>query len=199
MMGITDLALVFQSVVCLTALAFVFLRFWAEARLDSFRQEMFIIRDELFDYAADGHIGFDDPAYRLLRRSMNGFIRYAHQLTFFRVCMTAIELKVVGQASEVNWSEQWERAIKKIQDEKVRCTLETFHNRAMRSAAKRLIFGSPVLLLLIVCSLPIIAVQTGWQNLSNVRLVLRKASIITVWHVIDTRMIENQAAAAAAA
>ncbi len=119
-MGINDLVLVFQSAVCVAALAFVFLRFWAEARLDSFRQEMFIIRDELFDYAADGNVGFDDPAYRLLRRSMNGFIRYAHQLTFFKVCMTAIELKVAGRSTETTWSEQWESAIKNIQDDKVR-------------------------------------------------------------------------------
>jgi hypothetical protein len=38
----------------------------------------------MFDYAADGNISFNDPAYALLRKSMNGFIRYAHTLTFFR-------------------------------------------------------------------------------------------------------------------
>src|SRR6266849_3499419 len=120
MMGIRDLALVFQSAVCVTALAFVFLRFWAEARLDAFRQEMFVIRDELFDYAAARNIGFDDPAYRLLRRSMNGFIRYAHQLTFFRLCVTMIELRLAGKTSESKWTEEWLQSLQRISDSDVR-------------------------------------------------------------------------------
>ncbi len=40
-------------------------------RLDCFRQNMFSVRDELFDYAAAGNISFDNPAYILLRLQMN--------------------------------------------------------------------------------------------------------------------------------
>jgi hypothetical protein len=43
--------------------------------LDRFRQDVFGLRDELWDFAASGQISFDDPAYRLLRQLMNGFIR----------------------------------------------------------------------------------------------------------------------------
>ncbi|GAC1691136.1 MAG: hypothetical protein PVS2B2_28790 [Candidatus Acidiferrum sp.] len=63
-MEISDIAAVFQSAVCIVLFAIVLLKFWSAARLDAFRQEMFIIRDELFDYAASGQIAFDNPSYR---------------------------------------------------------------------------------------------------------------------------------------
>jgi hypothetical protein len=192
--SIIDIARVLQSVVLIVSLLFIFFRYWAEARLDAFRQEMFIIRDELFDYAAAGHIGFDDPAYRLLRRSMNGFIRYAHQLSFFRLCITAIELKLAGRNPET-WSDNWLNALKRVTPD-VRNKLEELHDHAMNTVATRLLFGSPVLLALVIFSLPILALRLGWLNLKQ---ILMKAPIFTVSHVVDTRMIENQAAAAAPA
>jgi hypothetical protein len=194
--GHYEIALVFQSAVSVAVLGVVLLKFWSEARLDAFRQQMFAIRDELFDYAAAKKIGFDDPAYRLLRRSMNGFIRYGHQLTFFRMCATALELKLAGKSTESTWFEDWENALKKIQDEQVRVRLKEFHDLAMVCAANRLIFGSPVLLILVLCSIPVLILRMGWLNLKS---ILKKAPLFTVSHVIDTRMIENQAAAAAIA
>ena len=58
---------------------------WRGHRVDSFRQHIFAVRDDLFDYAASGAIRFDDPAYMTLRSIANGTIRFAHQLTFTRV------------------------------------------------------------------------------------------------------------------
>jgi len=40
MIGVSDLAAVLQSATCLSLLAIVLLTFWAEARLDAFRQEL---------------------------------------------------------------------------------------------------------------------------------------------------------------
>lgn len=195
-MALNEAALFFQTVVSLAVLFVVLLVFWADARLDAFRQEMFAIRDELFDYATTGNISFDDTAYRLLRRSMNGFIRYGHQLTFFRLCLTMVELKLAGATSESKWTEDWRRSLERIQDNQVRIALERFHDRAMTCAAKRLIFGSPVLMGLVLCSLPILMVRMGWQN---VKQILSEAPIFTLSRLVDTRIIENQAAAAAAA
>lgn len=51
-------------------------------RLDYFRQSLFAIRDDLFDMAAAGELSFDSDAYRMLRRSINGTIRYGHHCGF---------------------------------------------------------------------------------------------------------------------
>ena len=57
--------------------------FWAHAdyRTDLLRFRIFVIRDQLFGYAAQGKIRFDDPAYVLTRQLLNGNLRFAHRLT----------------------------------------------------------------------------------------------------------------------
>ena len=49
--------------------------------IDLFRQRMFALRDELFDQAAKGAIPFNHKSYGMLRVSMNGFIRFAHDFS----------------------------------------------------------------------------------------------------------------------
>jgi hypothetical protein len=197
MIGVSDLAVVLQSATCLSLLAIVLLKFWAEARLDVFRQEMFALRDELFDYAAEGHIKFNDPAYRLLRQVMNGFIRYGHQLTFFRVCVTVTEAHIkTDKLNPPNWSEAWERALKGVRDAEVQSSLEEFHHRALSCVARRLLFGSPVMLSLGLCAVLLLVIRMGWQELQQ---VLGKAPVYTLSHLVRTDLIENEAAATAVA
>lgn len=75
-----------QIVILLTSsasLAFLWiLYFWLYKgyMVDKFRQNMFVLRDNLFDEAAAGMIDFDHPAYGTMRRTMNGFIRFGHRL-----------------------------------------------------------------------------------------------------------------------
>lgn len=197
MIEIGTIAAVLQSTVCLALLVVVLLTFWAEARLDAFRQEMFALRDELFDYAAEGHIKFDDPAYRLLRQVMNGFIRYAHQLTFFRVCMTAAEFNIRTQGEESpRWSEAWGSALERIRDDEARKKLEWFHYRALSCVSLRLLFGSPAMLSLAVCAVLLLVIRMGLMQLNQ---ILIKAPFYTFSHIVRTEVIENEAAATAAA
>ena len=196
MIDAKSVALVLQSCICIASIIFVLVKFWSEARLDAFRQKVFALRDELFDFAAAEHISFDDPAYRLLRQSMNGIIRYAHQLTFFRVCMTAIQIDLAAQTPKDSWSENWQKALEKLGNDDTRKKLTAFHDRAMLLVVDRLVLGSPVLLALVICSVPLLILRMGWLNL---KAILKNAPLFTVSHVVDTRMIENEAAAAAIA
>jgi hypothetical protein len=196
MMDAKALSLLLQSCACVVFLVVVLLKFWSVARLDAFRQRMFTLRDELFDYAADGNVGFNEPAYRLLRQSMNGTIRYAHQLTFFRVFVTMIEIQLMIHAPKSNWSEDWQRALEKIPSTDVRGRLESFHGRSIQLLVNRLVAGSPFLLAMVICALPAFVLRMGWLNLKT---IFRKATLSTVSHIVNTRMIENEAAAEAVA
>ncbi len=69
------------SVISLAGL-FILYRLSKALRIDVFRQDMFILRDEMFLYAANGYIPFDHPAYVVLRTAMNGFIRFGHKITW---------------------------------------------------------------------------------------------------------------------
>ena len=89
----------------LTLIALVATYFWAvkPLQVDLLRQRLFAIRDELFDFAADGGISFDDPVYRGLRDEINSFIRFAHKITFSRLVLT--ELFWAGETVQPHWHE----------------------------------------------------------------------------------------------
>ena len=89
---------------------------------------MFCVRDEMFDYAADGNIGFDDPAYQLLRREMNGLIRYGHQLTFFRSLIEIGIRRLSGGGTRLFWNDAWENALAMIDSEAVKAKMKSFHD-----------------------------------------------------------------------
>ncbi|MGO9268842.1 MAG: hypothetical protein ACLQOO_01030 [Terriglobia bacterium] len=190
MMQVPQLAAILESAVCLAAVTILLLTLWPALRLDSFRQNMFGIRDEMFDYAASGKIGFDHPAYRLLRQLMNSFIRYGHQLTLFRVAMNVAIWRLSGQQPKIAWVAKLEKALQGIEDEEVKRTMEGFHSRAMELVAKRLVFGSPILLLALLCSVGAMVLHKGWHN---VKQALIKSTTVAVARVVDLRLLEEEA------
>jgi hypothetical protein len=189
-MNETQLAIVLQfSVVAILWATLVF-KILPYARLDGFRQKMFGIRDELFDYAADGGIAFDHPAYVLLRRQMNGFIRYGHQLTVFRCLMTAAIHKISGDALQGVWFSEWQKALDSIDDDRVREKLEDFHDRGMMLAIKRLLFGSPLLWMMTLIFMVQMAFQGAAKGLMQ---LIKMASKKVFTGPINDRLIEEAA------
>ena len=80
----TDITAMIVSIGSL-ALLWIFL-FWLypDYRIDSFRQSVFRLRDEFFDEAANGNIPFG-KGYGLLRSTMNGYIRFAHEINIIHL------------------------------------------------------------------------------------------------------------------
>lgn len=127
-------------------------------RLDNVRDELFQVRNELFDYAATGAISFDDPAYWMLRQRLNGLLRFAHTLTFVRIALTLIAASLLPEAKgKIRVaSERWRRALEHTTPG-VREKLWAFDRRAGGVIAKHVVMGSPVL----ICTLlPYIAIRT---------------------------------------
>ena len=114
-------------------------------RVDSFRQKMFTVRDKLFDYAAEGSIPFDEPAYVLLRQHMNGFIRYAHQLTVFRLLMTKVINNASAKSGSTRWSDAWCAALANVKSDEARARLKALYEEGTVLTIKHLILGSPLL------------------------------------------------------
>jgi hypothetical protein len=79
----------------ISILGLVYLIFWVYRgyKVDSFRQKMFYLRNELFDDAARGEIDFSHPSYQILRTTMNGFIRFAHKLDFWTLIAVGLSSK----------------------------------------------------------------------------------------------------------
>jgi hypothetical protein len=166
-------------------------------RLDSFRQRMFAVRDEVFDFAAKGNIAFDDPAYVLLRRQMNGLIRYGHHLTVFRMLMTFILQKMeVGNASP-NWTEQWNAALLKIGDHDVQEKMRVFYSRSIYIAVRHLVSGSPLLCFAILAVVLAMVPGLLCRNAAlGAKQLLHSAVSKVLVGPLDRRRIEEAAAAA---
>jgi hypothetical protein len=183
----TQLVTILTTWISLALLLIVVFRLWSSLRLDAFRQSMFALRDEMFDYAASGNIAFNDPAYSLLRKSMNGFIRYAHNLTFFRVILVVFYWKMFSIQPETKWWNSWDEATSRLPNEVVQRDLRCFHHRAMQLVARRLVLGSPflmTLLIFVVCHHGILS--------------LAEALVRSLGKFIDPKLLEEEAAKAAA-
>jgi hypothetical protein len=162
-----------------------------EVRLDSFRQKMFGIRDELFDYAADGNISFDHPAYVSLRRQMNGFIRYAHHMTAFRILMTiAIHKFRRMDPPPEDWQTRWLNSVNSIKDERVRERLRDFHCAAIVAMKRRFLSGSPLLWVITIVFAMQMMLQGAAKGLSQ---MMSAASMKAFTGPINDRTIEDVA------
>ena len=153
--------------------------FWLfrDYRIDVFRQNMFALRDELFDFASEGKIAFDHPAYRSLRAACNGYIRFGHRVSFitatlFYWSLTESERKWL---SENGPDTSWDKITQDLSGPIVRA-LDSFRHRTMEIVAAQLVLGSPVMILLVATIIPGIllavavvlgveAVKAGWSRL----------------------------------
>lgn len=78
-------------------IAIMLFKLFPELALDSCRQDLYQIRDNLFLYAAEGNISFDHPAYRVSRDYLNGAIRYSHKLSLSSLVGFLVASKLLGQ------------------------------------------------------------------------------------------------------
>lgn len=184
------------SIVSLALLSVLLFGIAPKYRLDSFRQRMFTLRDELWDYAAAGYIDFDDPAYLHLRKLMNGMIRYGHQLTLFRTLMTMAKWRLFGSAPELTWHNKWSNALAHIESEEVKAKMENFHARTESHVARHLVTGSPLLLLMLFVAIGCTLVASGWTSL---RQVIRTSGLKSLSWFVDPALLEESAARAAIA
>jgi len=134
-----------------SAAGIVYLLFWRVRLLsmDSFRQRLFGLRDELFDYAAVGNIEFAHPAYAMLRSTMNGYIRFAHKTTVWHGLIFALTLSRQDRefVKARSFEKVWAKATAGLRPE-VKHQLECFRKRLDKTAFFYFFASSPELLLL---------------------------------------------------
>lgn len=162
-----QLVTIVGSSLTLILLVVIVFELWPAQRTDIFRQEMFELRDELFDFAAQGQIGFDDPAYTLLRQLMNGFIRYAHNLTPFRVLFSFLRRRLLSTPPTEDWSALWKAALEKIPDGDQRNKMEEFHSKTTNLVTGQLILSPGLVLTLIIPLMAVVLLATQIINLKN--------------------------------
>lgn len=127
-------------------LLWVFLQwFYRDYRIDVFRQKIFALRDELFDLARNGVIGFDDPAYGALRTTLNGLIRFADRIGIIEVSLTSVAMEREEGGTFEAFDDVLARLTTSLSDDQVRA-VDRIMQRMHWLIVRHLILGSPTLM-----------------------------------------------------
>ncbi|HQU07605.1 MAG TPA: hypothetical protein PK539_00905 [Candidatus Paceibacterota bacterium] len=86
----SDHVLIVEVCVSVALLWFAYSFMFQKTRTDAFQEDLFTIRDELFDYMSRYNVPFDLPAYRAMRDLLNGAIRVAHFLSLFSIVYAGV-------------------------------------------------------------------------------------------------------------
>lgn len=122
--------------------------FYRSYRIDKFRADVFALRAELFDLAVRGDLEFDDPAYRQLRNTMNGFLRFADRLSILSSLLVVREMQSAvrrGEAVIVEKSE-WEVLVDALEPG-IRAEVLALRSRMHVAVFEQIIFSSPFFLM----------------------------------------------------
>ena len=85
-----EVAVIVRATLAATVVVLLVRKYWRESCIDDFRHRLFVLRADLFDYAVSGGIGFRDPAYTMLRESLNSILRFAHKVTLTRFLVMTV-------------------------------------------------------------------------------------------------------------
>jgi hypothetical protein len=129
-------------------------------RIDALRQELFRIRDELFDYAATGAVSFSHPAYSNLRSRLNLTIRFGHRLTFTRLLLVALSYRLTKRTpvTQANWL----RDVESLRDKEVEARLRSFQEQFALVLARHIVTGNPIPMAIVVVWAVVEAVAHGF-------------------------------------
>jgi len=105
MVGIGPLQ-TFEAFLGVALLLFAYGYMYRRTRLDRYREDLFSIRDRLFDYMWKHGLSYDLPAYRVTRDMLNGGIRVAQSLSLpvilAFVCLSRGKFKDSGVVNAIN-------------------------------------------------------------------------------------------------
>jgi hypothetical protein len=122
-------------------------------RADRLREDLFSLRDQLFDFAVrEGLLAH--PGHRQLRNVMNGMIRFAHKLSFSRLVLSIIlERLLIREDQRVNPTRAWLITLDNLPEEQ-RATILEFHMKMMMVIWRFMIGGivaNPISQIVIIC------------------------------------------------
>lgn len=110
-------------------------------RVDLLREQLFIIRNDLFDHAARGEISFSAEAYKVARLALNGMIRFAHVINLTRIVVN----RVFQERYRVNLDAYEKQRVHAIEDLPVgqRRLIIAAYDKAHRAILSHLLVTSP--------------------------------------------------------
>lgn len=148
----------------------VLLRLHRDTSVDRFREDLFALRDEMFDFAASGGVEFRRPAYGMLRLTMNGFVRWADRLHLLRFVLLRFVSPREDRRRDDGFRAAWKRSLLEL-DSEGQARMNEYRARMHRIVAEYVLFRSPAPMATIV--VPVVAAVMG-STLTNFALRVLK-------------------------
>lgn len=177
----------------LFGLWFLYFKLYRDYRTDLFRQRLFRLRDDLFEEARRGALSFDDPSYRMLRGLLNGYIRFAHRVSFLSFVFFAWSYEPAADSTSA--LAEWNRELSKHKGDS-RKLLEKYHQTAHLLLIDQVVFTSFFLAVAALTMILALGVKRVLKERDEM-LGIVAASRVLRWPRSIRRSIERQADEAA--
>lgn len=123
---------------------------YAPAVVGTFRECMFELRRELFLAMSAGIISPDNKAYRDTRDSLNAVLRFAERFTLVRTVLLSLAAgRTLRDLARADRPETF------VDDPEAKALIERINRRIAMGSTLRIVFGSPVLLPLVLIAYPL--------------------------------------------
>lgn len=103
-------------------------RLYRDYRHDKVRDDLFTLRDQLFDYAVDNDL-LEHPGYRKLRDIMNAMIRFAHKISITRLVLSMALDRFIPKSERRHPFDEWMSDVQNLPPH-LRDKLVNFHIEA---------------------------------------------------------------------
>lgn len=124
-MGVEEHLRVVQFFLAVLVLWAWYVFMYKRTRTDRLREDLFTIRDELFDYMWQHELSYDLPAYQQMRDFLNGGIRFADQLNVIPLLLLSYLTRSVRYRKEYSLLS----SINEIDDPTARAYFEEVYNK----------------------------------------------------------------------
>ncbi len=144
-----DTQLIFSiSTVVTFAIAFALVYwFWQQYIIDVTRQQLFELRDYVFDMASDGLLERDSEPYQVVREMLNSSIRSAHKLNLIHVLFMPLVVKNLRKEPILDYAKQVKEKVNRIPDTETKNQVWTVLRQMHLILFWHLIRVSPLLLM----------------------------------------------------
>lgn len=157
-----------------SVLGLVILVFWLYRQLvlDRFRQNLFSLRDSLFDEARKGNIDFESDAYQALRQTMNGLIRFGHRMNMPNtILLLTLNAGHIGVVNKV-FADRLDEAMRALPAQQ-RKLISGYRTKMNFETMEYLLLSSPLFNLSLV--MPLVIIATFHVSASSASRVVRVA------------------------
>ena len=112
-------------------------------RVDALRHRLFVIRGELFDFALANGLAFDDPAYVMLRSSINSMLRFAHKISIARFLVLSAAVRWSSCPEMISdCDRRWQAAIGRVAVAEHRQKIVELREQALLTVGRHTLIGS---------------------------------------------------------